>query len=37
MIKLNYILSMATGVLNKHASFTSIFFIIYVIVFAVNS
>lgn len=37
MIKLNYILSMATGVLNKHASFTSIFFIIYVLVSAVNS
>lgn len=37
MIKLNYILSVATGVLNKHASFTSIFLIIYVIVFAVNS
>lgn len=37
MIKLNYILSMAAGVLNKHASFNSVFLIIYLIVFAVNS
>lgn len=29
MIKLNYILSMATGVLNKHASFNSILLIAY--------
>lgn len=34
MIKLNYILSMATDVLNKHASFNSILFIMYIIVFA---
>lgn len=37
MIKLNYILSMATGVVNKHASFNSNFLIFYIIVFAVNS
>lgn len=37
MIKLNYILSMAAGVLNKHASFNSVFLIIYLIVFAANS
>lgn len=37
MIKLNYILSMATGLLNKHASFNGIFLIIYIMVFAVNS
>lgn len=36
MIKLNYILSVATGVLNMHASFNSILLIIY-IMFAVNS
>lgn len=37
MIKLNYVLSMAAGVLNKHASFNSIFLTIYIMVFAVNS
>lgn len=37
MIKLNYILSMATGVLNKRASLNSILWIIYIIVFAVIS
>ena len=37
MIKLNYILSMATGLLNQHASFNGIFSIIYIMVFAVNS
>lgn len=34
MIKLNYILSMATGVLNKHASFNSFLWVVYIIVFA---
>lgn len=37
MIKLNYILSVATSVLNKHASFNSILFIMYKMVFAVSS
>ena len=37
MIKLNYILSMATGLLNKHASFNRIFSIIYIMIFAVNA
>lgn len=36
MIKLNYVLSMAAGVLNKHVSFHSILLTIYIIVFAVN-
>lgn len=36
MIKLNYVLSMAAGVLNKRVSFHSILLTIYITVFAMN-